>query len=117
MVEFNPIFGWSFGGIFESIIMPIAGLVISVVLPTLGIKYVNTAKRQQQALELDLIADGILAMIRRNNPDLEMLNKIQWLEDQIFAGLLAAPAVTNSDIVLKRVAASAVMKVVDRVTG
>ena len=110
-----PIFGFNWGFMIDSIILPVAGIVISTVLPMLGLKIVNTQKRAQQADELDKIADSVLAMIRRNNPDLVILDKIQWLEDQIFAALMANVNVTNSETVLKRVAANAVMKVVDRV--
>ena len=107
------VFGFLGLGSITDALLGIASIVIAAVVPLFAKKYVGTAKRQAQAAELDIIADGIVAMIRRNNPDNRIVDLADSIQNQVFDQLKAIPTVTNSSTVLRRVVAAAVMRAID----
>jgi hypothetical protein len=100
------------GGInwVQQILLPLLAIVIMVVGPWLGGRYVNTDKRKAQAVELDKIADGALSMIRLNNSNMPLLDHVKTYKDQLFKALMGNATTTNSVAVNKRVAADAIVR-------
>lgn len=108
-----PVFG--FMGIDSVVegIFAIAGLVVTYIVPVFARRYVTTVERRANAADYDMIADGIMAMIRRNNPNMKIIDEIDALQNQVFELLKANPKVTNNTSILERVAAAAVVRAMD----
>lgn len=98
--------------LINQIVLPLIAVLIAVIVPMLGVKFVNTQKRVAQAQEYNTIADSVLSLIRMNNKEMPLLGNIQTYKDQLFKALMGDKATSNSVTVNKRIAADAIVRAV-----
>lgn len=97
--------------IVKLVLTSIALPLITIVLGFVGTKYVASAKRKAIATELDEASRRILNAVRLNNPNVGLLDNIEFYRKQAFDALIGDPSVpmatsSNSRSVMNSVASA-----------
>ena len=103
--------GTNIWDIIKLVLVSIATPLIVIVLGFVGTKYVGTAKRKAIATELDEASRRILNAVRLNNPNVGLLENIEFYRKQAFDALIGDPSVpmatsSNSRSVVNSVASA-----------